>query len=558
MRILAYNAGHDGAVVLLEAGRLQYALEAEKDDGVRHSPITASLFLRSLQCSGYPDAIAISGWQKNPFGELAVDKEWAPIVRVEAGYYDEGSGGVVASETMFAGRSVRRFSSSHVRSHIMCSYGLSPFPQGQPCYVLLWEGAVGAMYFIDSSARIRLIGEILSAPGHRYTLSYVLADPNIAPGSKLWVRPDDAGKVMALAAYGRHLPQTSEQKDVINKIINMDLMRNFSSGLTPKSILKDSKFCDIGVDSQEHKDLARHLSDALFDRFFLFAKERVKQKLPLLISGGCGLNCEWNSKWHDSGLFSDVFVPPCTNDSGVALGAAIDAMHHYTGNAKIEWTVYAGEDFVEDVLESPWFTKRPLELSEVSQRLMSGDVIAWVQGRYELGPRALGNRSLIAAPFSSEISKKLNRIKQREDFRPIAPMCLEEDLGVHFHSTTPSPHMLYFQWVKSPNLKAITHIDGSCRVQTVNEQQNPEICALLREFRRQSGVGVLCNTSLNFKGRGFVNRLSQLFLLAQRRGIDGLVVGKYFWQRRVPMSEKPVPEYSQGDEWHQASLQDAH
>lgn len=537
MRILAYNAGHDGAAVLLEDGRLQYALEAEKDDGLRHSQITAPLFLRSLECSGLPDAVAISGWHKTAFGELGVDRDTASTVRIEAGYFDEGPPGTIARNALFVGSTVKRFSSSHVRSHIMCSYGLSPFPQGQPCYALLWEGAVGAMYFIDASAEITKLGDVLSAPGHRYVLSYVLADPTIHPQSRLWVRPDDAGKVMALAAYGRDYAPSTEQRDVVNQMLTIDVLGSFSSGTSPKAVLSASKFCNIGVESQEHKDLARHLSNALFDRFYRFAKECVTQRLPLLISGGCGLNCEWNDNWRDSGLFDGVFVPPCVNDSGVALGAAIDAMHHYTGRTKIDWTVYSGDEFVEDVVESPWFISTPLDLTDVCRRLIRGDVIAWVQGRYELGPRALGNRSLIAAPFSREARTKLNRIKLREEFRPVAAICLEEDLGIYFDSCIPDPYMLYFKKVRSPRLAAVTHVDGSCRAQSVNDGENPQICTLLRKFRGEAGVSVLCNTSLNFRGRGFVNRMSQLFLLARKRGIDGLAVGGHFWEPRSPTSE---------------------
>ena len=240
----------------------------------------------------------------------------------------------------------------------------------------------------------------------------------------------------------------------------------------------------------------------------------------------------WNSQWKECGLFSDVFVPPCTNDSGVALGAAIDALHHYTGNAKVSWSVYSGDTFVEDDADLGGFACKTLDHSEVCRSLLNGDVIAWVQGRYEIGPRALGNRSILAAPFSAETRDKLNRIKQREAFRPVAPICLEEDLGRHFEPDWPSPYMLYFQRVKSRELGAITHVDGSARGQSVSDAENPEICKLLREFRRQSGVGVLCNTSLNFKGSGFINRLSHLLQFAQERGLEGVVVGSRYWTSR--------------------------
>jgi predicted NodU family carbamoyl transferase len=537
MRILAYNTGHDGAAALLEEGRLTYALETEKDDGPRHGVLTPTLFARSLQCSGPPDVLAISGWQKR-WGseEMEQNREIAPLLVVEGGYFAAGPEGKSADEGLFAGRSIRRFASSHVRSHILCSYGLSPFPQGQPCYALIWEGTVGAMYYIDDGLQITRLGKVLQAPGLKYALSYVLADPSIADSDRNWaVRMDDAGKVMALASYGHRGTPTREQCRTIDRLLALDVMDTFHRGETPKTLLRDCGVYNVGLQSQEYRDFAWQLSEAIFDRFYRFAKEHATRKLPLIIAGGCGLNCDWNSRWRDCGLFSGVFVPPCTNDSGVALGAAIDAQHHYSGTAKIQWSVYAGDEFIEDLATPADFVSHELDIAEVCRRLARGEVIAWVQGKYEMGPRALGNRSMLAAPFLEATRDRLNEIKQREPFRPIAPVCLEEDFGEYFDGTAPSPHMLYLQRVRSARLAAVTHVDGSARAQSVNDTENPMMCALLREFRRQTGVSVLCNTSLNFKARGFVNRSSQLFALARQRGIDGLVVGKRFREpRRTP------------------------
>ena len=139
--------------------------------------------------------------------------------------------------------------------------------------------------------------------------------------------------------------------------------------------------------------------------------------------------------------------------------------------------------------------------------------------------RALGNRSLLAAPFHGDITKRLNAIKQREWYRPIAPVCLEEDSAFLFGLEHPSPYMLHFQQCAAPELRAVIHFDGSSRVQTVNIEQNPLLHRLLVLFRSRSGFGVLCNTSLNQRGRGFINRSSDLFAFAQRRAIDTVVVG---------------------------------
>jgi hydroxymethyl cephem carbamoyltransferase len=151
-----------------------------------------------------------------------------------------------------------------------------------------------------------------------------------------------------------------------------------------------------------------------------------------------------------------------------------------------------------------------------------------MNGRCEIGPRALGNRSLLAAPFKLEMKARLNRIKQREDFRPIAPICLEEDVEKHFQWSGPSPHMLYFQKVRDQNLKAIIHVDNTTRVQTVREDENPKIHALLRRFRDKTGTGVLCNTSLNYHGNGFINRTSDLYGFCKTHGVDAFVYNGRF------------------------------
>lgn len=527
MRILAYNPGHDGAAVLLEDGRLSYSLESEKDNGPRYGALSPTLFVRSLEISASPDVVAISGYFNS---RRLLNLEHARQERLEAGYFDVDENGITDSDTELFGRRIRRFSSSHVRSHIMCSYGLSPFPQGQPCYALIWEGFLGTMYRIDEHIRIRKIGDVLTMPGVRYGFLYALADPTMPLSSTVPYRHDDAGKLMALAAYGNPRPATTEETEVVEKIFAME---NLFFESSPKRAFIGNKYCDIGLESSDFKDLAWQHSSALFDRFYKFAEANVTRGEPLLIAGGCGLNCDWNTQWRQCGLFSDVFVPPCANDSGIALGTAIDAYRHYSGEAKIEWDVYAGDPFVEDITSVEDFRPSPLNLADVCRRLRAGDVVAWAQGRYEIGPRALGNRSILASPFSAEIRDKLNRIKQRESFRPIAPICLEDDFLEHFDSDGLSPHMLYFQRVKSNKLAAITHVDGSARAQSVNDHQNPAICALLREFKAQTGVGMLCNTSLNFKGHGFINRLSDLFSFARERGVEGIVVGNTFWQRKT-------------------------
>jgi predicted NodU family carbamoyl transferase len=290
-----------------------------------------------------------------------------------------------------------------------------------------------------------------------------------------------------------------------------------------------SPIFNAGVDSKVYRNVAAGHSQAIFERFFDYAQKNLTEGLPLLISGGCGLNCDWNRMMRESGLFEYVFVPPCPNDSGAALGTAIDAQWYYTGAAEIEWSVYAGEEFVEDVEPDPArYDVRPLVPAEVAQYLERGNIIGWARGRYEMGPRALGNRSILAAPFTAETTVRLNEIKQREGYRPIAPICLESDAPKWFVGSVQDPYMLFFNRVTSDELKAVTHVDGSARTQTVTHEQNPGIADLLVAFRNLTGFSVLCNTSLNFSGRGFINATSDLLRYGEEHGLDGYVINDRF------------------------------
>ncbi len=233
-------------------------------------------------------------------------------------------------------------------------------------------------------------------------------------------------------------------------------------------------------------------------------------------------------------MFSDVFVPPCTNDTGSAIGTAADAQFLLTRNAKIQWNVYSGQSFFDDLkVETSssigYFQRVSSDAQKIARLLLNGAILAWVSGNAEIGPRALGNRSLLAAPFTKKTLARLNAIKRREHYRPIAPVCLAEDASLYFDIHCPSPHMLYFCRVRTDKLKAITHVDGSARVQTVAQKDNPKLYELLTAFKDVSGFGVLCNTSLNFNGTGFINRTSDLAKYAAEVELDGFVVaGRLF------------------------------
>ena len=160
----------------------------------------------------------------------------------------------------------------------------------------------------------------------------------------------------------------------------------------------------------------------------------------------------------------------------------------------------------------------------VADLLANDLIIGWVSGKYEIGPRALGNRSILAAPFQESTRVRLNDIKQREQFRPIAPVCLEEEAARWFGCDQAMPFMLYTHRVRTDALAAVTHVNGTARIQTVSSVTNRNLYNLLIAFKRRTGYGVLCNTSLNFNGRGFINTIADLATFATEHNLDGFVV----------------------------------
>lgn len=512
MEIVSYNPGHDGAVVHLSDGNLVSSVEAEKDSNYRYTPISGHDLLDAFgRLEQLPDVVCTGGWwprEAHPTG--------APS---HVGYRGITKDEITVEHHRLVGKSVPFFSSSHERSHLLCGFGMSPFPQGSPCYALVWEGAIGAFYEIDPDMNITLLADVMNEPGNRYAALYGLADPTF-PKNAPFSRFSDAGKLMALASFSARGTPTAEEEDLMAFLLSSEHVR-----LDLYDRLKSSPYYNVSVDDTEFRNFTGIYSDRIFDTFYRFAKVNLRKNLPLIIAGGCGLNCDWNSKWREAGIFSDVFVPPVANDSGSAIGTAIDAQLHFTGDAKIKWDVYSGLPFRTDAsVTAGRYDIRDVSYEDVAHMLSNGLILGWVNGRYEIGPRALGNRSIIAAPFDDDTTVRLNDIKQREQFRPIAPVCLEADAAQWFDCDHESPFMLYTYQAKTDALAAVTHVNGTARLQTVSPKTNARLYELLRAFKDLTGYGVLCNTSLNFNGKGFINNLTDLDTYTVNHKLDGFVV----------------------------------
>lgn len=379
MKILSYNPGHDGAFAYLEDGRLVFSNEAEKNSNYRHSTLSVpDAFDALAELQAIPDVLCRGGWWLGDSGHGG---------ETVADYLGCDKAQVIFGKRSLLGKTIEFFSSSHERSHILCAFGMSNLPLGTSCYALLWEGVIGAFYKIDAELNITKIGDVLPEPGHRYSMLYALADPTFDKSIAGFSRLSDAGKLMALASFSTRTAPTVEEETI------MSFLLQDSKHLKPRDCeaLKELPHYDVGLDDVEFRNFAGIFSDRMFDLFHRFAESNLTRAMPLLITGGCGLNCDWNTKWRYSGLFSSVFVPPVANDSGSAIGTAIDAQFHFSGNPKIAWDVYAGPHFIFDkAVDSAQFDRLEPNVSTVAAMLASDLVLGWVNGRCEVGPRALG------------------------------------------------------------------------------------------------------------------------------------------------------------------------
>ncbi|GJF33428.1 hypothetical protein KNE206_61280 [Kitasatospora sp. NE20-6] len=256
----------------------------------------------------------------------------------------------------------------------------------------------------------------------------------------------------------------------------------------------------------------------------------------LALAGGFALNCPTNSRLLADFPFAGHQIPPCPSDSGIALGTGLaaffpglrsgkittrlDSAYHGQRPGSLHTELKAVESLVDEVL--------PVTPDEVAALLAAEGIVAWVDGAAEIGPRALGNRSLLADPRSLRVKDRLNRIKQRQWWRPVAPLVLDADGARYFEAYRPSPFMLLnFRATElaRSTVPGIVHLDGSARVQSVSHRTNPALCEVLGAFKRRTGIPVLGNTSLNDADEPIANRLSEAVHFAAGKGIRSLVAG---------------------------------
>jgi carbamoyltransferase len=395
---------------------------------------------------------------------------------------------------------------------------------------------------------------------------------------------------MGLAPYGD--PDSQQTKNYKEKILGemVDIREDGSILLNMKyfkyatglKMTADKKWTHLfGIPprnaeseiSQEYMNMAlaiQQITEEIVLKLAKTAKELTKSDY-LVMAGGVALNSVANGKLLESKLFKDIWIQPAAGDAGGALGAAYLGWHLWKGEKR---QVNNQSDAMKGAYLGPEFNNKDVlgvirkynaqykyfktfdELTKVvAEKISEGNVIGWFQGRMEFGPRALGNRSILGDARNPEMQKKMNlKIKYREGFRPFAPTVLEEDIQDYFVVNCPSPYMLHVIPVKEERLKklpddyremelykrlyqlrsdipAITHIDFSARIQSVNKNTNPKYWSLIDEFKNQTGYGVIVNTSFNVRGEPIVCTPDDGFRCFMRTEMDFLVIGNYLFDK---------------------------
>jgi len=431
-----------------------------------------------------------------------------------------------------------RFVPHHV-AHAASAYLAAPH-EG-PSSVLVIDGRGERASHLAGRADERGELDVLAAQRLPHSLGLMYEEATEHLGFR---RSSDEYKVMAMASYGQpsFLPRLRE-------LVRAD----GEGGFTVQPIDWESFVPGLarGEDWQrEHADLAasvqRRLEEVMLElTVWLHAQTG---DCDLVMAGGVALNCVANSRLLEGGPFERIWVQPAAGDAGTALGAALHVARELGDAVEPMQTAALGRGFDEAELERQLVTadvdfERPHDVAEaVAETLAADGVVAWFQGRSEFGPRALGHRSLLADPRAQDNLERLNDVKGREQFRPVAPMVLAERAEEIFSSgPVPSRYMLFTHRVAETwraRIPAVVHVDGTARIQTVEGGEEPLVARMLEGFERRTGVPVVVNTSLNTAGRPMVDDPRDALECFGSAPIDMLAMGPFVVRRRGSLAAR--------------------
>ncbi|GJM31006.1 MAG: nodulation protein U [Saprospiraceae bacterium] len=535
MIICGIKVTHDGGIALIDNGELKFSIEMEKiNNNHRYSGLTDLSKIPELLAEyGYsPDMVdhfVVDGWHGTGAhwrGEPVLEPfDGDTPLKVTVAPYNE----LVLTDNILKphlfegglsiqGKTYDYRSYMHVAGHVCSTYATSPYAKnGEPSFVLVWDGGqYPRLYYVDPEAgTIQNLGHLFFILGTMYSVMGHYFGPYKKSEEELRKDREQmtiegyfggysiAGKLMSYIAFGEPDETLIQELDKIyKKELEISNLFEHKFMTAVSDYVAGKGFSDASVLASMHVFLERMLLKNLAKK----VKKYPDFKRNFCFSGGSALNIKWNSKIRDMGLFNGIWVPPVPNDAGSAIGAACSAMAELTGRFSIDWTVYSGPKLRSNEPQGGW-EKRPCNIPELAAFLAEIDEpLVFLSGNAELGPRALGNRSILAPANHPEMQAKLNCAKLREEFRPVAPICLEAYAADVFDPGDADPYMLFDHKVRESwkeKVPAIVHLDGTARLQTVNKEQNETIWQLLTEYRAITGIPLLCNTSANLNGSGF-------------------------------------------------------
>lgn len=576
MLILGINAYHgDSSACIVKDGRLIAAVEEERFRRIKHwagFPVAAIKYCLSEAGCRIEDVdyVAINRNPKVHFIKkalYAVGRGLSPkliIDRLKNAGRVQGIKQVMAKELEVEEKKIHAefFNVEHHIAHLASAFLVSPFKKAAIVSVDGFGDFVGAMWGIGEENKIQVMDRIYFP--HSLGLYYLAFTQYLG-----FPKYGDEYKVMGLAAYGKPVEMDRMRKIVkLNADgkfeLNLDYFAHHTEGATMTwdggepilgPVYSKRMVEEFGPArrreepiTKTHKDIASSMQAMYEEAFFnLLNYVYEKTKIPnLCLAGGCAMNSVANGKVFDRTPFKEVFIQPAAGDAGGAIGAAYYVYNHILETERnfVLKNAYWGPCFADSEIEQ-LLNKRIEQLNNCSivqassedelckntaHYIAEGNVVGWFQGRMEWGPRALGNRSILVDPRRPEMKDILNaRIKRREPFRPFAPSILLEKVGEYFEKEYPDPFMIKVYPIRENKrhiIPAVTHIDGTGRLQTVSKEENPLYWKLIKEFERITGVPVLLNTSFN-ENEPIVCRPEEALDCFLRTKMDILVLGKY-------------------------------
>jgi carbamoyltransferase len=536
MRVLGVNAVfHDPASALVVDGEIVAAAEEERFSRRKHGKLAVPFSTWELpeQAAAWcleagglePAELDVIAYSYDP--ELAAQadgdvraNEWEGLRTL----YAREAPGFLSSALPGLDQSKVRFVPHHV-AHAASAHLASPFPTSS---VLVLDGRGEASSYLAGYYREGRL-QVLKTQMLPHSLGLLYEDVTEHLGFR---RSSDEYKVMAMASYGwpsfleqfRAAVYTTDDGGFVTD--SLDLER-FAPRLRQGAQWK-----------QAHADLAASMQVRLEEVLLELASWLHDQTGDdeLTLAGGVALNCVANSRLWRETPFDRIWVQPAAGDSGTALGAALHVAAELGESIRPMKTAALGREWSDPKLKE-WLERagveyeRPASLTDAAAEVIARNgVVAWFQGRSEYGPRALGHRSLLANPGDAENLTRLNDIKGREQFRPVAPMVLAERAAEIFDGPLPSPYMLFTHAVHpdwQERIPAVVHVDGSARIQTVERTEEPLVAELLDAVEHRTGVPVIVNTSLNTAGRPMVDDPRDALECFGSAPIDALALGPF-------------------------------